>query len=267
MDTEDPLALICHELPLVTSRLADLVVSAPDLSVMARQSEWTVREVAVHVAVGARCFAELAELEPGQSAGVDGWAGLSEAMARRVADITESDPAKLGALLQDAIEDFSEAWAERPGTYPVDLAGFPATLHVLAGVLMGEVVVHGYDMAYGLGRPWPIDPGHAGLILGGYAPILPTIVNSERAKGHTAGYAIDFGGGPVLVLRFTDGVLGLEAPGSAPVDVTICAHPVAYLLVAEGRISRYEAIALGLLSAKGDRPELAVGFWDLFLHA
>jgi hypothetical protein len=48
--------------------------------------------------------------------------------------------------------------------------------------------------------------------------------------------------------------------------VTICAHPVAYLLVAEGRISRYEAIALGLLSAKGDRPELAVGFWDLFMH-
>jgi hypothetical protein len=35
-------------------------------------------------------------------------------------------------------------------------------------------------------------------------------------------------------------------------------------MVADGRLSRYEAIALGRMSATGDRPELAVGFKDLF---
>ena len=98
-------------------------------------------------------------------------------------------------------------------------------------------------------------------------PILGTIVDPEGAKGHTAGYALDFGGGPALVVRFTDGVFGIEAPGTAPTDVTIHADPVVFLLVADGRLSRYEAIALGLLRATGDRPELAVRYWDLFVHA
>ena len=122
-------------------------------------------------------------------------------------------------------------------------------------------------MAFALGRPWPIDAAHAGFILAGYVPILGTIVDHERAKEHTAGYTLDFGGGPALVVRVTDGVFGLEAPGTAPTDVTICADPVAFLLVADGRLSRYEAIALGLLRATGDRPELAAGYWDLFVHA
>ena len=60
MASDDPLNLACRELPAVTGRFAELVVSAPDLSVLARESRWTVREVAVHVAVGARAFADLA---------------------------------------------------------------------------------------------------------------------------------------------------------------------------------------------------------------
>jgi hypothetical protein len=67
-----------------------------------------------------------------------------------------------------------------------------------------------------------------------------------------------------MTVRFTDGALGVEPPG--PVDVTISADPVAFLLVSAGRLSRYEAIALGLLSAEGRRPELALGLPDLFVN-
>ena len=113
-----------------------------------------------------------------------------------------------------------------------------------------------------LGRPWPIDPGHAGLILGAYGPLFPHIVDPEAADGHTAGYAIDLGGGPILTVRFTDGIISLEPPGMGPVDVTICSDPVTFLMVADGRLSQYEAIALGRMSATGDHPELAVGFQE-----
>jgi hypothetical protein len=37
-------------------------------------------------------------------------------------------------------------------------------------------------------------------------------------------------------------------------------------MVGTGRLSRYQAIALGLLSVGGNRPDLAVSFWDLFLY-
>jgi uncharacterized protein (TIGR03083 family) len=263
MASEDPLALACRELPGVTGRFAVLVASAADLSVLARGSRWTVREVAVHVAVGARAFADLA-LESNPS--IPGMADLSAEIERRMADVSESDPGKLAALTQDAIEDFVDAWVDRPADHPVDWAGCPITAATLAGVLLGEVVMHGYDMAYALGRPWPIDPGHAGLILGAYGPLFPLVVDPERAKDHSAGYALDLGGGPIVTLRFTDGVLGLEPPGMGPVDVTICSDPVTFLMVADGRLSQYEAIALGRMSATGDRPELAVGFKDLFFN-
>ena len=41
--------------------------------------------------------------------------------------------------------------------------------------------MHGYDIAYALGMPWPIDPGHAVLILGAYGPLFPHIVDAETA--------------------------------------------------------------------------------------
>ena len=112
-----------------------------------------------------------------------------------------------------SVEDFIDAWVERPADYPVEWDGAPITAATLAGVLLGEVVMHGYDIAYALGMPWPIDPGHAVLILGAYGPLFPHIVDAETTAGHTAGYAIDLGGGPILTVRFTGGVIGLEPPG------------------------------------------------------
>ena len=128
------------------------------------------------------------------------------------------------------------------------------------------MVLHGYDVAFALGQPWPIDPGDANLSLGGLAPVLSLIVDPDETRGLSAGYGIELRNGPALTVRFTDGAYGLEAPG-APVDVTISADPIAFLMVGTGRLSRYEAVALGLLSAGGRRPELALGFPDLFLKA
>ena len=44
----------------------------------------------------------------------------------------------------------------------------------------------------------------------------------------------------------------------------ISADPVAFLMVGVGRLSLWQAIALGLVSASGERPELALGFLKLF---
>jgi hypothetical protein len=49
------------------------------------------------------------------------------------------------------------------------------------------------------------------------------------------------------------------------VDCTITADPVAFLLVDSGRMSQWAAIAVGLMKADGNRPELALRFNNLFL--
>lgn len=263
METEDILGQACRALPPSTARLAELIASAPDASLPARNSDWSLRHVTLHVATTARYFAEM--VDNGRTAA--SLAELHDDIERRIADIPEEDPVKLGALLQDGVEAFVEACAERPATYPVDFAGCPTDVAALAGLLVSEVLLHGYDVAYALGAPWPIDPVDACLSLAGLVPVLSLIVDPERTKGLSAGYGIDLRDGPALTIRFTDGVYGVESAGAAPVDVTISADPVAFLMVGTGRLSRYEAVALGLLTAGGPRPELALGFPDLFLKA
>lgn len=71
-------------------------------------------------------------------------------------------------------------------------------------------------------------------------------------------------GGEGLVARFTDGVFSLEPPGAGPVDCVMSVDPVAFLLIGFGRLSLWEAIALGLFTAGGERPDLALGFFNLF---
>ncbi|MGH9035636.1 MAG: maleylpyruvate isomerase family mycothiol-dependent enzyme, partial [Acidimicrobiia bacterium] len=66
--------------------------------------------------------------------------------------------------------------------------------------------------------------------------------------------------------RFIDGLYRVEPADSGPVDGTISADPVAFLLVGSGRLNPVAAVALGLLSTGGEHPELALGFNQLFVY-
>jgi putative sterol carrier protein len=87
----------------------------------------------------------------------------------------------------------------------------------------------------------------------------------QTTSGLTAGYRIAVRGGEQFTVRFTDGTYSLESGGSRPVDCTITADPVAFLLVVTGRLPAAAAIALRLWRLSGHRPELALGFTDLFV--
>lgn len=47
-------------------------------------------------------------------------------------------------------------------------AGLPFDLARLVCVALGEQLLHGYDVATAVGRPWPIDPAPAQPVLYGY---------------------------------------------------------------------------------------------------
>ena len=265
MDLDELLARTRQCIPATTTQVADLVASIPDPAAPAPGSPWTLRDFAAHLVVASGWLTDIAQGEPSPIESLDPAYHKPE-MARRNADIAETDPVKLSRLLADGVEGFLDATSDVAGATSVIFHGAnPFTVAGVAGVLLGEEILHGYDIATALGRPWPIDPGAAALVLAAYAPGFGFISNPETTRGHCAAYGIELRGVGEMTVRFTDGAYGLEEAGG-PVDCTISADPVAFLMVGAGRLSRYEAIALGLLSAGGTRPELALAFPDLFLY-
>ena len=120
-------------------------------------------------------------------------------------------------------------------------------------------------MATAVGRLWPIDPEHARLVVHAYAPACGLWLNPATTAGLNASYGIELRGGAGFTVRFTDGVYCMEPAGSGPVDCTISADPVAFLLAITGRLTQAAAIALNLWTVGGNRPDLALGYNDLFI--
>jgi SCP-2 sterol transfer family len=131
------------------------------------------------------------------------------------------------------------------------------------GILLGELVVHGHDIAGALGQPWPIEPVHAELIMQGITPILPGWLDG-RARGHTARYEVRLRGQGVHRFAFDHGRLRMNPPGPFRPDAVISADPVTFLLVVYKRTSQWPAILTGRLTAWGRRPWLALSFAGRF---
>jgi uncharacterized protein (TIGR03083 family) len=238
-------------------------------------SSWTVGDAAAHVVMDLRTealvsageavsWAEDATSAPGTPGGV------GELNARAVTAETERDPKALANMLATATEDFLAASAHLPADHPMPSQYFQGEMALdLAGVTsidLGEVLVHGYDIAKAAGRAWPIDAHEARLVLPAALRLVPAYVSPETAHGHTGSYELHIRGGPRVVVRFTTGTATLEEPGGGPVDCHILANPTALLLVLYGRISQWGPIAKGQLLAWGRRPWRALRFKQLFLN-
>ena len=248
-----------------SARTAALVESLPDTSAAIPGSNWTVREAGVHLVNVGFCYAGMARGEP------LGYGSLTpEECARmneqRIADIPESDPVKLAALIQQGTERLLDASAR---CHEEDEVLWHCQTHIpiphLLAIAAAEHLVHGYDIALAVRQPWPITAAQAGLALFGYGVAYGLCLNPATTAGHTAGYGIEFTTGERFIIRFVDGEYRLEPPDSGPVDCTLTAHPTAFLLVGSGRLSQWEAIALGVMEVGGDRPDLALEFGDRFL--
>lgn len=262
-------------LELVTRATVGLLRSLPGTDVPIPGSAWTVREAAVHLASRGSLRAEIARGLPSPVRSM-ARPDLAVDNAERIADIPESDPGKLASLVANATDEFLEVTAGRSGAEPIVFhQGIHMDLTAVACVALGEAVLHGFDMASAVRRPWAIDPEHARLIVYGYRFLLPAIVNPQTASELTAAIAVELTGGPRLAVRFTDGHCAIEAvdPGPpdvsgdpGPLDVTISADPVAFLLFASGRISQWAAMALDLYRIGESRSELGLRFMDLFSY-
>jgi uncharacterized protein (TIGR03083 family) len=270
MDATEILHDACVGVEVLAERLAEILHGVPT-GAAAVSPEWSIRDAVAHLVSGTVLYAELAA---GASSPVDDVSphGFRVFNAQRLADIADIEPAQLAKSLSGAVAQFLGATDRRSADTIVRWhGGLELDLAQLSCVLLGEYVLHGYDVAAAVGAPWPIDPGHAALTLYGYGPLLPVCVDPSTSGGHTAGYELDVGAAGRLAVRFVAGAITVgpadERPrDDGPVDCTITADPTAFLLVMSGRMPQATAISLGLLRASGPRPELGVGFGGLFRY-
>lgn len=142
--------------------------------------------------------------------------------------------------------------------------GEPVRADIALGLLLGELVVHGYDVARALRQPWPIDQGHAALIIEGLNPILPGWVRPERIQGFTASFELRLRGQATHLWAFRDGRLQVNPPQPGVIDVHVSGDPAALLLVFYARESQWKHIATGRMLAWGRKPWLALTLTSRF---
>jgi uncharacterized protein (TIGR03083 family) len=242
---------------------ADLVGSLPDPSRRVPGLDWTVGQTAAHLVAAARLYPRLATGQFPPEATID----LAEGNLQRIAQVGNHALAELADLLVGETQRLLEQTADLAPDHRVAFHG-GTTLDLAAqtGILLGEYLIHGLDLARSAQRLWPIDPGHARLVIAAATALLPRYLDPDAARGVTVGYDVRIRGGPRFGLRVADGAATVESGRVVPVDCHISADPVAFLIVAYGRGSPWPPTLRGKVTAWGRKPWRAFGLTRLLMN-
>lgn len=250
-------------LEVVGRRLVELLAAVPDPQAPTRGLAWTLGETSLHIAGGPGRYADFARGRALPEPTID----LGPVSRQRLAAESERAPSVLARRLEADTRRYLAETAELPATHPVPFfGGVTIELAAQSAILLGEFVVHGYDVARSIGRPWPIEAAHARLIVAALTAVLPRYVDQEAAAGLTATYQVRLRGGPSFQVRFDRGTATVrpQQPGAADCRLTV--DPVTFLLVAYWRRSQWPGILRGQLRAWGRRPWLGPRFQRLFVR-
>ncbi|HEX8934537.1 MAG TPA: maleylpyruvate isomerase family mycothiol-dependent enzyme, partial [Pseudonocardiaceae bacterium] len=187
-----------------TNQLCAVLRSASDPDVRA-VGTWTVRDVGAHLASGVPLYTGIVRGEGSTYTCLD---RIAELNAAGITAITNRDRETLADQIESAVAEFVTAVRTTPGDPKVAYhAGILLPVSSVTAILLGEMLIHGYDIAKASGRPWVIPPEHAGLVLRGALPILPYFVDRAAAAGVRASFDIRLRGkdGPRVQLAFDDG--------------------------------------------------------------
>jgi uncharacterized protein (TIGR03083 family) len=251
-------------LDAVAGRLVELVTSAPDPTVRVPATPaWTVAQAFAHVVTVAPRYDKGAHQRGEFVTVVEDLAGLND---REIGELGHQDVDRLTAELRaglDALYETIDGFGDAQPVYRFH-GGQLVAADVALGVLLGELVVHGHDIAEAVGRPWAIEPAHVELVLRGLSPILPGWLHPRRSAGHTARYEVRVRGQGVHTFDFAGGRLTMNPADARRPDVVISGDAATLLLVLYRRIGHWPAIASGRLAAWGRKPWLALSFVDRF---
>jgi len=125
------------------------------------------------------------------------------------------------------------------------------------GILIGELLIWGHDIARTVRAPWHIHRDDVPLVARGRHQVLAGWLNPDTCRGHTATYDLRLRGTDErYVYEFTDGKLAVNPPDPRPADAHMRIDPAPALLIAYGRYSTTRAVLTGHAVVWGRRPWL-----------
>ena len=257
-------------------RFITLMRDTPDIERRVAGTDWTVPATAAHVSVVLSGFsAAIAEepqaLAPDHYVDADFPTRLAASNAASNAMVDHGDAGRLAEAIAAGTQRFlalvASADPQRECETPWYGPGRTRSPDCLTALALGELIVHGHDIATGTDRLWPISAADAKLVVGTVCPEMsPVVVRPEACRGAPVTFDIRLRGkGPRYVIRVVNGTAEVREVG-VPVDCVIFADPVAYLLVMYGRMPVSQALLRGDILAWGRRPWLSLRFKNLFFN-
>ena len=182
--------------------------------------------------------------------------------ARHLAAVPERNLHWLAAQLEDAAADYlAVAETVDTGTPILTPNGLLVDPSVMTALLLGEQLVHGFDIARADERSWSISADDALLVIPGVLTVAPSYLRPSQAHQRVS-FELRMRGGGRYRLAVGDGTAVVGEAG-APTDCIITADPVSFLLVGYGRIPTWSPLLRGRLWPSGSRPWQAMKFATL----
>ncbi|MFH9725166.1 maleylpyruvate isomerase family mycothiol-dependent enzyme [Streptomyces sp. NPDC017254] len=227
------------------------------------RSTWTFGEAAAHLA---QANALMADLAAGQERPYgDGTPGsLADANERALAGFAERAPGPLAEMITAQAEAFLVSVEERDPDGLLDTPLGAMRPAVLGSYLLTHMLGHGYDLALAVGRPHMLDARRVDLTLPFMVEAMPRVTDPAAVAGLTARFAVRLRSGPGFGVLVSDGAVEVTHEPPVRPDCTILTEPVAFLLLALGRVDPWPVIARGKALGWGRRPWLAPRFPRLF---
>ncbi len=243
--------------------IATTLRGASDTGAPVPGSRWTVGEAAAHLAQANELMAHLAD---GKTRGYgDGTPrGLAEANQLALAAFAERRAEPLAAMIVEQADAFLRSAARPASLGELVTPMGPMSLDVLGSYLLTHMLGHGYDLARALGRPHMLNRARVELTLPFLITAMPRVVDTTATAGLTARFTIRLRGGARFGATFADGAVTVTPDPPSRPDCTILTEPVAFLLMALGRLGPWGAAARGHVLAWGRKPWLAPRFPTLF---
>jgi uncharacterized protein (TIGR03083 family) len=250
--TVDHLGVAIKQLVRVLSNVRD--PNAP------ATNRWTVTDVAAHIAGNLEVCTAMVRGVPSPAGSIDAIGALNDLV---IATLGERDINRLGEHIEAHAAAYIEAISSLDGD---PMVPWHAHLHVpastLAGLSLGETIVHGLDIARATDQAWPVRTDWARTVIDGALPVLPHYLKPDRVAGRHMRFEIRLRGSEPLTahLLIADGRLTVAegAVGGDKVDCYVSADPWAFIRVMYGRSGLGAPLATGKIVAWGRRPWLGL---------
>lgn len=240
---------VCTALVRNAERLAEVLRQISDPTQHAI-GIWSIGETANHVANSHEYFLAAARGD----ATLESLDDVDAGNARSLAEDPERDPSVLADRLESGVQGlvrYARAVDGNPMVQP--FIGVEVPLSTLLAIELGEVLVHGYDIAEAAGLSWRIEPADALLAHREFLALFPYLLDKKRSTEARVKAEIRIRGMDPVVVSIHDGILEVEKAAGQKVDFTMSVDPAAYLLMYFNRVNPLTEMLRGNLMLWGRR--------------